>query len=400
LLDSKIYSNGNTTTDIGAGFYSTSFSSSTIAYNTIIKGNKNYDIYSRASQWPNFGPYTSSGTYFPYVGQGYTDPNVPLFPQQYYFYAFGDFTPPIQSYYVNVPTDTPSRFYPSLSSFALSSSNYNDNPIIMNARLLYMEALEKMYDTEFEDAYNDFILFISEYSAVPELKNELRATLTLLAYIASSIEGKTEELEVFIAELDEEVFDIYINYALVKLNILSHNYGAAMIKLNEMIDMLDGEEDDTDALLLELEAAHLYLTMILENVRFASNTKYQPKSYDEFYTLEDALLKKIMNITEDKEDDPSIPIITNFTASNYPNPFNPETIISYTLPNDSNVKIEIFNIKGQKVKALLNEFTTKGHNNIIWNGQDDNGRNVGSGLYFYRIETEEHTATKKMVLLK
>jgi hypothetical protein len=215
--------------------------------------------------------------------------------------------------------------------------------------------------------------------------------------MANLVVDIAQDLEYFIAGLDEEVFEMYLMYALLKVDVLDQNYYDAIQKIEEILNTID---DEVDSLLLELEAAHLYLTMISNNVRSIPNTKYQPKSYDEFYLLEGDITRKIINIIEEQKEDHSIPIITNLTASNYPNPFNPETIISYTLPNDGNVKIEIFNIKGQKVKGLLNEYTTKGHNNIVWNGQDDNGRNVGSGLYFYRIETEEHTATKKMVLLK
>jgi len=64
------------------------------------------------------------------------------------------------------------------------------------------------------------------------------------------------------------------------------------------------------------------------------------------------------------------------------------------------VKIEVFNIKGQKVKELYNEFTMKGHHTVLWNGQDDKGRSVSSGIYFYRVQTVDVIITKKMILLK
>ena len=85
---------------------------------------------------------------------------------------------------------------------------------------------------------------------------------------------------------------------------------------------------------------------------------------------------------------------------NYPNPFNPQTTIRYNLPQGSQVRLTIYNIAGQKVKTLVEEHQTAGHNAVRWNGTDDNGSEVTSGIYFYRIQAGEFTQTKKMVILK
>jgi hypothetical protein len=85
---------------------------------------------------------------------------------------------------------------------------------------------------------------------------------------------------------------------------------------------------------------------------------------------------------------------------NHPNPFNPETEISYDLPHDAYVILTIFNIVGQKVKTLVDEFQDAGHKSIDWDGKDGNGSEVSSGIYFYRIQAGEYSQTKRMVLLK
>ncbi len=87
---------------------------------------------------------------------------------------------------------------------------------------------------------------------------------------------------------------------------------------------------------------------------------------------------------------------------NYPNPFNPVTNISFSLPQDSKVDLNIYNIRGQKVRVLTNaEFRTKGLQNIQWNGTDDNEKKVGSGIYFYKLEVDNSTVdVKKCILLK
>ena len=94
-----------------------------------------------------------------------------------------------------------------------------------------------------------------------------------------------------------------------------------------------------------------------------------------------------------------IPAVTAL-KTNYPNPFNPSTIIVFDKATDGIVLIDIYNIKGQKVKTLINDMFKAGRHTVIWNGIDDNNNSVGSGVYFYKMTTEEHISTKKMLLMK
>jgi hypothetical protein len=95
----------------------------------------------------------------------------------------------------------------------------------------------------------------------------------------------------------------------------------------------------------------------------------------------------------------TIPIMTHLNA-NYPNPFNPTTTISFGLATEGDVSIEIFNIRGQRVKTLVNDHFNAGMHRAVWNGDDNNGRNVSSGIYFYRMKTDNFTETKRMLLMK
>ncbi|MCL2065330.1 MAG: T9SS type A sorting domain-containing protein [Candidatus Cloacimonetes bacterium] len=103
------------------------------------------------------------------------------------------------------------------------------------------------------------------------------------------------------------------------------------------------------------------------------------------------------DITSSEEE--YIPHITELQG-NFPNPFNPETTIVFTLHNPSYVSIEIYNIKGQKVHTLVNANMKPGKYSSIWNGTDDNGRNLSSGVYFYKMQTDEYTSVKRMLLMK
>ena len=87
-------------------------------------------------------------------------------------------------------------------------------------------------------------------------------------------------------------------------------------------------------------------------------------------------------------------------SQNYPNPFNPITILRFGLPRDSWVKLEVYNVLGQKVKTLVNENLTAGMQEKEWDGTDENGFEVASGIYFYKIQAESFSDIKKMVLLK
>ena len=87
-------------------------------------------------------------------------------------------------------------------------------------------------------------------------------------------------------------------------------------------------------------------------------------------------------------------------TQNYPNPFNPSTQIGFALPKASNVRVNIYDITGKLVRALVNESYAAGKYTATWDGQNLNGQQVTSGVYIYRIEAGSFTATKKMLMLK
>ena len=87
-------------------------------------------------------------------------------------------------------------------------------------------------------------------------------------------------------------------------------------------------------------------------------------------------------------------------SQNYPNPFNPTTQIAFDLPTKSHVALTVYNVLGQRVITLVNEKLAAGKYVADWNGRSSGGNEVASGIYFYRLHTEQFTQTKKMVLLK
>jgi len=87
-------------------------------------------------------------------------------------------------------------------------------------------------------------------------------------------------------------------------------------------------------------------------------------------------------------------------SQNFPNPFNPETQISFTLSHSAPVRLAIYNSLGQEIKVLVNDVRSSGTNSVRWNGTNDAGQKVGSGFYFYRLSSDRFTETRKMLLIK
>jgi hypothetical protein len=85
---------------------------------------------------------------------------------------------------------------------------------------------------------------------------------------------------------------------------------------------------------------------------------------------------------------------------NYPNPFNPSTIIEYDIPKTGMVEINIYNIQGRLVKKLDNSVHQSGSQKVVWDGRDNIGAKVASGVYFYQVRYSGNTITKKLMLIK
>ncbi|MEN6445134.1 MAG: T9SS type A sorting domain-containing protein [Candidatus Cloacimonas sp.] len=99
-------------------------------------------------------------------------------------------------------------------------------------------------------------------------------------------------------------------------------------------------------------------------------------------------------------DDPTVTPVTNMLNQNYPNPFNPVTTITFDMAKKAVANVSVYNVKGQLVKTLYNGIADFGRNSVTWNGIDNNGSQVSSGLYFYRLSTDGKVETRKMMLMK
>jgi flagellar hook assembly protein FlgD len=84
----------------------------------------------------------------------------------------------------------------------------------------------------------------------------------------------------------------------------------------------------------------------------------------------------------------------------YPNPFNPDTTISFELSKSAPTSVKIYNLKGQLVATVLDAEMAAGKHNISWKGKDYRGQSVASGLYFIRVQSGQYCSTRKAILMK
>jgi len=108
---------------------------------------------------------------------------------------------------------------------------------------------------------------------------------------------------------------------------------------------------------------------------------------------------RIMCVPQVDADDPVVPPGSKLEG-NYPNPFNPATTIKFSIETENQVSLEIYNLKGQKVRTLVNEIRSEGLYSQMWNGKDEYDNNVTSGIYLYKLKAGDFQQTKKMILMK
>ncbi|MBN1211712.1 MAG: S8 family peptidase [candidate division Zixibacteria bacterium] len=149
---------------------------------------------------------------------------------------------------------------------------------------------------------------------------------------------------------------------------------------SEFLTMLDSLGYTDDSVTVVIDPAGLQPGVNTASVRFLVGGVPDP-----------VYLSVIVSVTEQS---------TAATLSNYPNPFNPQTNIEYSLAWASHVRLEIYNIIGQQVQVLVDEYKDAGTHTVIWEGKDSRGQSVSSGIYFYRLQTDDMALTRKMILLK
>ncbi|GAB1468082.1 hypothetical protein MASR2M64_07860 [Candidatus Cloacimonadota bacterium] len=197
--------------------------------------------------------------------------------------------------------------------------------------------------------------------------------------------------------------DKIIDYLTTHCNIKLGNYQEAIAWFE---DVISNPPSELDSLMAVIDLGYVYTLMEGDDKAsvIAMYPQLKPKSLFEYETNRESILSNLYTSVENPYGNGSntsaIVAMVPVLERNYPNPFNPTTTLSFSLPSDMVCKLEVYNVRGQKVKTLLNESLQSGRHSIVWDGKDAHGRSVSSGVYFYRLDTPNRTQTPKMLLMK
>jgi hypothetical protein len=197
--------------------------------------------------------------------------------------------------------------------------------------------------------------------------------------------------------------DKIIDYLTTHCNIKLGNYQEA---ISWFEDVISNPESELDSLMAVIDLGYIY--MLMEGDDKASvicrYPQLKPKNMSEYETNRESILVNLFGTAENQagytDSEYNQQAVIPVLKSNFPNPFNSSTTISFLLPKDTSCFLDVYNIRGQKVRSLINEPRFAGNHSVVWNGLDDSGKPVSSGLYFYRLTTPNSSQINKMLLLK
>jgi len=132
----------------------------------------------------------------------------------------------------------------------------------------------------------------------------------------------------------------------------------------------------------------------------ATATGFNPRTYEGIVVAPNQNTTLNIVLTSVSNEDELSPVTATALKGNMPNPFNPETTIRFDILEPCTVTIEVYNVKGQKVRTLLSEPKANGRHSVVFNARDDQGNMLSSGVYFYRFKAGSYTSTRKMLLME
>jgi len=263
----------------------------------------------------------------------------------------------------------------SLPEFTVNTSNFSvdpNNSVDIYITFTPLESIE--YDTEMSISSNDPLNPVM----VVNLNGDALYPIIELSEISFDFE---------LVDIGLEVLDTLVvsNLGTDILHITSMDVSGEVFNLD-----LDSFE------LLPSESQNVIISFIPEN-EITYNDTITIYSNDFF----DPVLQVLLSGTGNNPvgSGAVLPEITKI-HQNYPNPFNPDTTIRYSISEFGKVTISIYNIKGEKVRILVDSFQEPQWYDVVWNGRDENNKPVSSGVYFYRFKTSEKNQIRKMLLIK
>jgi hypothetical protein len=301
-------------------------------------------------------------------------------------------------------------FFPSNSHFNFTGTTCPDLEI---PHTLYYQAINHYLNKNLVDALDLVILILENHTDTIFAEYGI----FLLAYINNAMGGSTDDFYTILdsaiwrtingGAIEPLLYDGVINWILANycaystihlppnffdnlfraifevsaaLHMVTEQYDAAVIYyellISKYIQQQSAGELSVNDLLYQLEYAYVHYMMYNLYGGTRRPTRFPriaPRTHEEYLAIEKEILAKIFNLrNQDPEENETVPELFVFSASNFPNPFNPETSIAFTIPEDTDVSIVVYNVRGQRVRTLVNDSFERGHHNVIWNGTNEN----------------------------
>lgn len=261
---------------------------------------------------------------------------------------------------------------------------------------MYNAAIESKETGNLAQAETQFKYIIENY---PDT-NWAEASLKELLSISKALYTNMSNLKTYYSDQDifstPELERIAGCYSIL-CDIADKNYSAA---ISAYEDIISNPPSPEESLYATIDLGYTYILMNSDSTKTNISYKYpdlRPKSYDEFKMNRENLLNQLMGYEDTTTPDSNV---ADIEINAYPNPFNPNVTFSVRAKSDVSAELTIFNVKGQTVKKLADQTLKKGINNIVWQGDDNHGEKISSGIYLYKIEINGKCKSGKLSLVK
>ncbi|MCD4819295.1 MAG: T9SS type A sorting domain-containing protein [Candidatus Cloacimonetes bacterium] len=279
------------------------------------------------------------------------------------------------------------RFYPDINAF-----DFSENTSIKKE--MFKSASEDMKNENYIVAHSIFEQIITDYPESIEAAASLQKIYFIVIYTDQNFDNFLQYID-SISSFEGSTLHRVKDDVITKTYMQKKEYDTAISRLETIIA---DPVDDVELVGALKDEAYCYVKLIEDGSRaLPSICTIKPQNFREFQKIVCELESRLYENEEPSNNDIGV---SKISFSNYPNPFNPTTTINFSIPEDSEVKLLIFNVKGQKVSTLVDNHFKKGSHSIEWNGTDNRNKSVASGIYFYQISIGKETAMKKMLLLK
>ena len=299
------------------------------------------------------------------------------------------------------------RFIPALINPSIGETGYDLSPVwglTVNVTYSYSNDEQTYYsalnEVSLGNIDNEIDLFKQVIQNYPNSNYSVLSSKNLFKLVPDKAELKEfliEEPNLYVENVVHKDIDYLINHCDIELGNLQEASTWCENKINN-------PESEFDSLLAVIDLE--YINLCIENESDSTKTtnlQLIHKRREKYVSFIDNKIDQLININNISMIDENlfdiVPITTRL-FNNYPNPFNPETTISFDLPQRDKVELEVYNLRGQKVKTLINEEIDMGKHKIIWNGTNNHGKEVAFGVYYNRFSCKNYTKTNKIVLMK